>query len=149
MNEDLEALYQDLILDHYKNPRCKGSIENASASVTVDNPICGDKITLSLAGDPTCINQIRFSGKGCAISQASASMMADACQGKSLSEVQSLVDTFVAFMHERAAPDELKAVSSDLVALEGVKKFTARIKCALLSWEALGRCLEQIKSAKN
>lgn len=144
MSSELNELYQDLILDHYKHPRCQGCLENPAAKSDVVNPLCGDQISLSISTEGEYIKDIRFSGKGCSISQASASMMAEACNGKKLEEVNDLINLFKGFMQGQRELQDLEISGGDLVALQGVRKFTARIKCALLAWEAMYKCLESI-----
>ena len=146
MSSDLDELYQDLILDHYKHPRCQGCINNPDASADVVNPLCGDQISLTLSGKDNRVTDIKFSGKGCSISQASASMMSEACCGRTIEEVKEIASKFKLFMHGEGGLKELESAGSDLLALQGVRKFTARIKCALLAWEAMNRCLEELKS---
>ena len=144
MSQELDELYQDLILDHFKNPRCKGCLEHPDASADVVNPLCGDQISLTICTRDKKIEDILFSGKGCSISQASASMMADTCKGLSTAQVKELILKFRGFMRGEFSVGQLEEVGGDLVALQGVRKFTARIKCALLAWDALGKCLNEI-----
>ena len=146
MSADLEELYQDLILDHFKHPRCRGCLDHPNAQVDVVNPLCGDQISISISSTADRVNEIRFSGKGCSISQASASMMSEACQGKTIGEIKELIQKFRGFMRGELSISELESVGGDLIALNGVRKFTARIKCALLSWDAMGQCLEKLKN---
>lgn len=144
MSAELDELYQDLILDHYKYPRCQGCINNPDARADVVNPLCGDQISLTLSGEDNRITEILFSGKGCSISQASASMMSEACKGLTLTEAREVLSKFKLFMHGESGLQELESAGSDLVALQGVRKFTARIKCALLAWEAMSKCIEDL-----
>lgn len=144
---NLEELYQDLILDHYKNPRCKGCLNepNEQCSLrqcSLRNPLCGDSIDLMVSIDNDRISNIAFSGQGCSISQACASMMSDLCKGKPLTEVKELCKIFRGMMRGEKSGEEIE-VLGDAVSLEGVRKFSARIKCALLAWDALERCVEQ------
>jgi len=132
----LSSLYQELILDHYRRPRNKGSLEGATHAVSLNNPLCGDEIDLQLRVDGDVIRDVRFVGRGCSISQASASMMTQLVKDKSVPQAVALADRMSAMMHgdETAARD--KALG-DLRALAGVCKFPVRIKCALLPWNAL------------
>ncbi len=132
----LESIFRELLLDHYRRPRNKGPLPDATVSVSMRNPMCGDEIEvhLDLAGDS--IRAVRFTGQGCSISQASASMMTVVLEGKSLDEALELEQRFLDLMHgsESARTDERLG---DLRALEGVAKLPVRIKCALLAWNAL------------
>lgn len=137
--ETLSSLYQEVILDHYRRPRNKGKLEEASHSITMNNPLCGDVIGLDLRVEGGRIAEAAFSGKGCSISQASASMMTGALQGRSMEEARALAGKFTRLMHgegELARDREL----GDLRALAGVAKFPVRIKCALLGFN----CLEEL-----
>ena len=132
----LSSLYQELILDHYRRPRNKGALEGATHAVSLNNPLCGDEIDLQLRVDGDVIREVRFVGRGCSISQASASMMTQLVKDKSVPQAVALADRMGAMMRgdETAARD--KALG-DLRALAGVCKFPVRIKCALLPWNAL------------
>lgn len=136
----LTALYQDIILDHYRRPRNKGVLEHATVSVPMRNPLCGDEITLTLEMIGDEIADVRFTGHGCSISQASTSMMTEMIKGMHVGEVQHLGERFRAMVmgDAEAASD----VSLDRArALAGVARFPARVKCALLAWNALERGL--------
>jgi nitrogen fixation protein NifU and related proteins len=132
----LSALYQELILDHYRRPRNKGVLEQPTHAIALNNPLCGDEIDLQLRLEGDVIQDVRFIGRGCSISQAAASMMTQIVKQKRLTEALALADRMSAMMHgdESAAHD--KALG-DLRALAGVAKFPIRIKCALLPWNAL------------
>lgn len=138
----LDDLYQDLILDHYKNPRCQGDLLNPDCRCALRNPLCGDEIELMVALKDNLVQEIRFSGHGCSISQAGASMMTDLCKGKSISEIRDLCKTFRGMMRGEKSAEQID-VLGDAVSLEGVRKFSARIKCALLAWDALEKCMDQ------
>lgn len=133
---ELSALYQELILDHYRRPRNKGTLEKADATVEMKNPLCGDEIALQVAFDGDCVCDLRFSGRGCSISQASASMMTQLVKGKSTEEIEAIRKKFREVMlgDPSAAADEK---IGSLRALSGVARFPARVKCALLAWSAL------------
>lgn len=139
---ELSALYQELILDHYRRPRNKGTLENADASVEMKNPLCGDEITLQVAFEGSSVCDLRFAGRGCSISQASASMMTQLVKGKSAGEIEAIRSRFRDLMlgDQSAANDQ--ALGS-LRALSGVARFPARVKCALLAWNALETALSK------
>ncbi len=132
----LSALYQELILDHYRRPRNKGVLEQPTHAIVLNNPLCGDEIELQLRMDGDVIKEVRFIGRGCSISQAAASMMTQIVKDKRLADALALADRMSAMMHgdESAAADK---GLGDLRALAGVAKFPVRIKCALLPWNAL------------
>ena len=132
----LSALYQELILDHYRRPRNKGTLQHPTHAVSLTNPLCGDEIDLQLRVDGGVIKEVGFVGRGCSISQASASMMTQLLKDRTVAEAVGLAGRMSALMQgdEGAARD--KALG-DLRALAGVAKFPVRIKCALLPWNAL------------
>lgn len=138
----LDDLYREVILDHCRNPRNFGKLPEANTSIHLKNPTCGDEIDLQLLVVGGRIEKAAFSGQGCSISQASASMMTEAITGKSVEEAQAILEDFERMMHGEAAGGEL----GDLSALEGVARFPVRIKCALLAWEGLDKSLKQIKN---
>jgi nitrogen fixation NifU-like protein len=143
---EIAALYQELILDHYRRPRNKGTLENADARAEMKNPLCGDEITLQVAFSRNGVGDLRFSGRGCSISQASASMMTQLVKGKSAEEIDALRKRFRDLMlgDTTAATDEKLG---SLRALSGVARFPARVKCALLPWSALESALAERPSA--
>jgi len=132
-----EDLSREIILDHYQNPRNHGRLEHPTLANRGHNPLCGDEIELSVAIDEPdgLIRDIAFTGRGCSISQASASMMTEAVKGKSLDDAESAVQNFSQRMANRAAPPA--ELDEELDALQGVKKYPARVKCALLPWTTL------------
>lgn len=136
------GLYQELLLDHYRRPRNRGHLEHADVSVRKKNPLCGDVVELALAFEGDTVRDIKFLGEGCAISQASASMMTQLLKGRTLAEVEQLAQRFTAMLHgdEQAARDKSLG---ELRALAGVSKLPVRLKCALLAWGALAECLAQ------
>jgi nitrogen fixation protein NifU and related proteins len=138
---EIGALYQEMILDHYRRPRNKGTLEKPDASVEMKNPLCGDEITLQVAFDGDSVCDLRFSGRGCSISQASASMMTQLVKGKSPEEIDAIRKEFRDLMLGNAAADESRLGS--LRALSGVARFPARVKCALLAWNALESALAE------
>jgi nitrogen fixation protein NifU and related proteins len=137
---EIAALYQELILDHYRRPRNKGTLEKADASVEMKNPLCGDEIALQVAFDGDSVQDLRFSGRGCSISQASASMMTQLVKGKSAKEIGAIRKQFRDLMLGNAATGDDTQLGS-LRALSGVARFPARVKCALLAWNALESAL--------
>lgn len=131
----LDDLYREVILDHYRSPRNRGTLPDPTVVVELSNPLCGDEITLALKVEGGVVQAARFTGRGCSISQSSASMMTEAAQGKPVDEVLRLIGRFQGMMRGEVHPDD--ADLGDLEALQGVAKFPVRIKCALLPWEAL------------
>jgi nitrogen fixation NifU-like protein len=141
----LAAIYQDIILDHYRRPRGKGVLDAAEGAAVLAaerrNPLCGDEISLQLALDGDTVREARFTGQGCSISQASASMLTQAVRGRTRAEAEALVRRFVAMAHgdaEAAADPAMK----EMRALQGVARFPARIRCATLAWGALDDALK-------
>lgn len=135
---EIAALYQELILDHYRRPRNKGELEGATRSAVMKNPLCGDEVALHVKVEGDKLSDVRFSGRGCSISQASASMMTQLVKGKSASEIAELGDTFRDLVMGAPASDsEATGKLGSLRALGGVSRFPARVKCALLAWNAL------------
>ncbi len=138
MSADLSDLYQQVILDHNKRPRNRGRLPTANRVAHGDNPTCGDQCNVYLrvepaaAGQPERIAEISFDGSGCAISQASASLMTTQVKGKTAAEVEALFADFHKIVTTGEAPEEI----SDLAAFAGVHAFPARIKCATLGWHA-------------
>ena len=130
----LEDLYRDVIMDHFKRPRNQGELADADVVAEGANPLCGDELTLWLKVEGGVVIEARFEGHGCSISQASTSIMTEAVKGKPLDEIEQLIDRFRAMMLEG---EEADASLGDGVALEGVKQFPVRIKCAVLSWNTL------------
>jgi len=145
---NLDELYQELILDHHRNPRGRGVLVAADATSSLFNPLCGDEVSIAVKHRDGRLGQIAFDGHGCSISQASASMMTELCQGRSLEEAHSLVQAFTRMMKGEADPAELERLG-DAVALEGVQRFAARIKCAMLAWEAMEQCLAKLKATSE
>ena len=138
---DLKELYRDVILDHNRRPRNFGRIEASDSHAEGHNPLCGDRLTVWLRLKDDRIEDIRFEGKGCAISTASASLMTEAVKGKDRATVQSLYGRIHALLTQQdAAPD---ASLGKLAALSGVREFPARVKCASLCWHTLNAALER------
>lgn len=138
---ELEELYQELILDHSKRPRCLGILKDADSKSRLLNPLCGDEVEVSVVVRDGIVEDVAFSGQGCAISQASASMMCEICQGKPIEDVKELFNHFMGMMKGSDGDQEPEESLGDAAALKGVQKFSARIKCATLAWEAIHKCL--------
>lgn len=131
----LDDLYREVIMDHYRVPRNQGSLPDASACTKLHNPLCGDDIHLELKVENGTIADVRFSGRGCSISQASASLMTQAIKGKTVEEAAELMRQFRSVMQGKLDANQVEL--GDLEALFGVAKFPVRVKCAVLPWEAL------------
>ena len=136
----LEDLYREIILDHYRTPRNKRRGVEGAVEVKHDNPLCGDELLLAVDVNDGEVADVAFDGRGCSISQASASMMTEAVRGKTVKDALGLAETVRLMMHGESPSEDL----GDLMALEGVAKFPVRVKCALLAWMALRDALEQV-----
>jgi nitrogen fixation NifU-like protein len=137
---DTDTLYQQIILDHYKNPHHRGLPERFDAEVHPVNPTCGDEVTLRLSVADGAITDLGWSGEGCSISQASTSVMSDLVIGKETGEALKLQERFLELMQSQGhanLTDADEEVLEDAVAFEGVSKYPARVKCALLGWMAM------------
>ena len=132
----LDNLYQELILDHYKHPENKGLAAAYDAQVHHINPSCGDEITLNLTLDGSIVQSVSWDGLGCSISQASVSIMSGLMIGKKLDDAQVVFDNFVQLMQSKGSGQPDESILEDAVALAGVSQYPARIKCALLGWMA-------------
>jgi len=145
----LEDLYREVVLDHYRNPRHRNPLDRIDASADGNNPLCGDKIHLDLTLEGNVVAAVSVTGQGCSISQSSASMMSEAVVGKSRDEIAVLTRQFKAMMAIEGNgeepvldPDRPGSVLGDLEALQGVRKFPVRIKCADLGWTTLQEALD-------
>jgi nitrogen fixation NifU-like protein len=136
---DLKELYRDVILDHNRQPRNFGRIEGTDAQADGHNPLCGDRLTVFVRLNGEQVQDIRFEGKGCAISTASASLMTEAVKGKDRAAIQSLYDKVHELLTQQDAPAD--ASLGKLAALSGVREFPARVKCASLCWHTLNAAL--------
>jgi nitrogen fixation NifU-like protein len=162
---DLEELYREIILDHYRSPRNRGELDSPPAHrVEGFNPLCGDEVVVSMVVSDGTLTDLKIGGSGCSISQSSASLMSAAVKGKPVDEVRRLISTFKGMMsiHEAALgpdsngdghgadvvegePEEIDLDKlGELAALQGVVKFPVRIKCATLSWNALAQGLDEV-----
>ncbi|MCH7323010.1 MULTISPECIES: Fe-S cluster assembly sulfur transfer protein SufU [Solibacillus] len=133
---NLDQLYRSVIMDHYKNPRNKGSLDENTVTIDMNNPTCGDRIHLTLKLNDGIVEDAKFDGEGCSISMSSASMMTQIVKGKKLDEALELAEIFSKMMLGEDFDDE-KYDLGDVEALQGVAKFPARIKCATLAWKAM------------
>jgi nitrogen fixation NifU-like protein len=138
---NLEALYQEVILDHNRKPRNFREMDNADRRIEGRNPLCGDEITLWLKLDGDRVSDVSFKGSGCAISKSSASLMTSAVKGKSVGETQVLFERFHDMITGKLPESERVSMGS-LAALGGVSKFPIRVKCASLAWHALRSALD-------
>ena len=142
----LDDLYREIILDHNRNPRNYGVLNEGNIiEIESFNPLCGDKIILYLKSVENTIVDVRFTGEGCSISQASASIMTDLMIGKKVNEADDLLDKFHLYMTDLniSTPD---GKLGDIDAFQGVKKFPARIKCAVLAWDSLDKAMKKLNS---
>lgn len=143
MSVDLRDLYQEIIMDHNRNPRNHHDMLDATTKAKGYNPMCGDKLTVFVKLDDDTIDAISFVGCGCAISQASASLMTEALCGKSLKQAHELYSK----MHSMLTKDEVESVGhAKLDVLSGVKAYPARVKCATLAWHTMEAALEKEKA---
>ncbi|MCI0400256.1 MAG: SUF system NifU family Fe-S cluster assembly protein [Gammaproteobacteria bacterium] len=143
---DITDLYQDIIVDHNRSPRNFGKLENATRVAEGYNPLCGDRLTIYLNLNSGNIKDVRFEGSGCAISVASASLMTEHLQGKTIEEAETIFENF----HTLLTKDHVQAnmaVLGKLAALSGVKEYPVRVKCATLCWHTLRSALEGKETA--
>ena len=153
---NLEELYREIILDHYRSPRNRGELTSPPAiRVEGFNPLCGDEVTVFLDVEDGVITDIKLSGHGCSISQSSSSLMSAAVKGKSLDEARATIGKFKQLMtlheatlDENGEPEnvDLRALG-EIAALQGVVKFPVRIKCAILAWNTLSQGLDEVPTA--
>ena len=148
---ELDSLYQEIILDHYKNPHHAGLRDPFEAEVHHVNPTCGDEVTLRVhlsgSGADAVVEDVSYDAEGCSISQAAASVMTDLVIGKPLPEALAVHETFLELMQSRGGIEPDEDVLEDAIAFAGVAKFPARVKCALLSWMAWKDATSQIVAA--
>ena len=154
MNEDLRELYQQVILDHSRRPRNYGELGPDAVHVHGDNPSCGDELDLWVRFDPAGgVEDVRFSGQGCAISQAAASMMTSKIKGLSAGEVHRLAEAYHRIVTADAAKDAASVLEDDelgeLALMQGVRKFPQRVKCAMLAWRALEQAIAEHQSPQR
>jgi nitrogen fixation protein NifU and related proteins len=144
----LESLYQEIIASHSRGPRNNRELEHADVRVQRHNPSCGDEIRLSIRMEGGRIVGIGFTGEGCSISQASASMMTVLLEGRTLAEAEELTRTFAELVQGRATPAATRTLG-ELRALGGVAKFPVRVRCALLAWDALREASSRLPGRSN
>jgi nitrogen fixation NifU-like protein len=144
----IESLYQELILDHYRNPVGRGLREPFEAQVNHVNPTCGDEITLRVHLDGGCVADVSYDSQGCSISQASASMLHELVTGAGIAQSEAIGDAFLALMQSATSPTvpDLDLLG-DALAFSGVAKYPARVKCALLPWMAFKDALARAQAA--
>jgi nitrogen fixation NifU-like protein len=138
----LDDLYRRVIMDHYKTPRNRGELAEDTVTINLNNPTCGDRISLQLQLEGGVVRNVKFTGEGCSISMSSASMMTEAVKGKTAEEALEMAEKFSSLM--KGDPAEFGDYE-DIEALSGVSKFPARIKCATLAWNALRKGVEHGK----
>ena len=146
---ELDLLYQEVILDHYKHPQHKSLSPNPTVQVHHVNTSCGDEITLNLHTNGTSVEDITWDGVGCSISQASTSVVSDLVRGKSIAEALTIIDSFQAMIQSKGNDAGNEDVLGDGVAFAGVAKFPARVKCALLGWMAVKDAISQSQRMKD
>lgn len=140
-SNNLDALYRQVIMDHYKRPRNRGILEDGSHTINMNNPTCGDRIQLSLKVEDGVVTNAKYEGEGCSISMSSASMMTQAIKGKKVDEALKLANIFSEMIQGKDYDDDIDL--GDIEALQGVSKFPARIKCATLAWKAMEKGLKE------
>ncbi|MFF2795446.1 MULTISPECIES: Fe-S cluster assembly sulfur transfer protein SufU [Lysinibacillus] len=138
---NLDQLYRSVIMDHYKNPRNKGSIEEDAVTIDMNNPTCGDRIHLTLKVTDGIVEDAKFDGEGCSISMSSASMMTQIIKGKKVEEALELAEIFSKMMMGEEYSEKYDL--EDVEALQGVSQFPARIKCATLAWKAMEKGVKE------
>lgn len=141
-----DDLYRETILDHYHHPRNRGELNEPAVKVEGVNPLCGDELTLYLDVEGGTIKDVKLQAKGCSINTASGSMMSEAVMGQSVEEAKKTIEAFKAMMMSKSGDTLLPEEMEDLEALQGVRKYPVRIKCALLPWNTL---LEGIHTAQR
>jgi len=141
---ELDSLYQEVILDHYRSPHHKGLSADKDIQVHHNNPSCGDEVTLNLSMKGGVVTDLTWDGVGCSISMASASVMSDLVVGKGYKDAMNILDNFVELMQSKGQSVGDESILEDAVAFAGVSKFPARIKCALLGWMAFKDASSQV-----
>ena len=143
----LDELYQEIIFDHYKKPRNHGLLANPDVTIDGKNPFCGDEVKLSLKVENNLVTDIAFEGTGCAISQASVSIMTEQIKGKTVEQARQIVEQFSEMVKGESEYDQDSM--DDLAAFQGVSGFPTRVKCALLGWNTLKKALDQAVNQHN
>jgi nitrogen fixation NifU-like protein len=144
-----DSMYQEIILDHYKNPHHKGLREPFDAQVHHLNPTCGDEITLRVNLDGDTIADVSYDSEGCSISQASASVLTDLLIGRKVDEAMSTYDEFLRLMQSKGQLEPDEEILEDAIAFAGVSKYPARVKCALLAWAAWRDAVTQVREGTS
>jgi nitrogen fixation NifU-like protein len=144
----LDDLYQDILLDHYKNPRNHGPLTDADSTIDAKNPFCGDEVKLHVKFEGDRLADIHFEGQGCVISQASVSLLTQYAKGRSIPEIRDLADTFSRLVRGEDVDVDEQGLE-ELHALEGVADYPTRVKCATLAWNALVRTLNAHMDAEQ
>lgn len=140
--DNLDTLYRQVIMDHYKNPKNRGKIDGDSLTIDMNNPTCGDRIQLQLQVEDGVVKDARFDGEGCSISMSSASMMTQEIKGKTIDKALTMSESFSKMMlGEYIDMDNFEL--GDVQSLQGVSKFPARIKCATLAWKAMEKGVQE------
>ncbi|MET0135766.1 MAG: Fe-S cluster assembly sulfur transfer protein SufU [Kibdelosporangium sp.] len=143
----MEQLYQEIILDHYKNPHGRGLRDPFDAESFQVNPTCGDEVTLRVKLDGETVTDVSYEGQGCSISQASTSVLTDLVVGRSVGEAFKTLDAFTELMQGRGKVEPDEDVLEDAIAFAGVSKYPARVKCALLGWMAFKDAVSRAEAA--
>ena len=138
----LSALYQEVILDHYRRPRNRGTLAEPTGTASLRNPLCGDEVDVQVALDDGKVTDVKFGGRGCSISQASASMMTELVKGRTADEVHALGERFAEMIRGDAEAAKDQALGQAR-ALSGVSRFPTRVRCALIAWEAMERAVKR------
>ena len=138
---NLDALYQELLLDHYRRPRNKGALVGATSSADGHNPLCGDEVNVAVRVDGDRVAEVKFTGKGCAISQASASVMTGLVAGKTPAEIDEIFGRFHDLVSGKLSPAESDKSLGQMAAFAGVSRYPTRVKCATMSWHTLRKAL--------
>ena len=138
----LSALYQEVILDHYRRPRNRGTLAEPTGTASLRNPLCGDEVDVQVAIHDGTVADVKFGGRGCSISQASASMMTELVKGRTPDEVHALGERFAEMIRGDAEAAKDQALGQAR-ALSGVSRFPTRVRCALIAWEALERAVKR------
>ncbi len=146
---ELDSLYQEVILDHYKRPLNKSLKGNPTVQVHHVNTSCGDEVTLNLHTDGTLVSEVSWDGVGCSISQASTSVVSDLIRGRTISEALTIIEAFQAMIQSKGTDSGDEELLGDGVAFAGVSKFPARVKCALLGWMAVKDAISQATAQKQ
>ncbi len=139
---ELNELYEEIILDHYRNPRNNEELDDPDVEIEADNPFCGDEVKIQINFQDGRVDEIGVTGRGCAISQSSASLLSELAEGQTRRELSEATGLVRRMMRDESLTEAEQDVLGDIEALRGVRRFPVRIKCALLSWAALQDVLE-------